>query len=132
MKPIQMAGPSITDIEKSTVADMMDNGWDNYDYVEKFERDQKIQLNNFSEVCCFDKFIEDLPIKYKETIELVYLNGKKQSEAAKILEISLANVKARIRRAKKMLQEKFHTCCKFEFDKNGNLVGESDCPTCQF
>lgn len=37
MKPIQMAGPWIADLEKRTVADMMDNGWDNYDYVEKFE-----------------------------------------------------------------------------------------------
>jgi perosamine synthetase len=37
MKPIQMAGPWITDLEKKTVADMMDIGWDNYDYVEKFE-----------------------------------------------------------------------------------------------
>ena len=37
MKHIQMAGPWITDLEKKTVADMMENGWDNYDYVEKFE-----------------------------------------------------------------------------------------------
>jgi perosamine synthetase len=37
IKPIQMAGPWITDQEKSVVADMMENGWDNYDYVEKFE-----------------------------------------------------------------------------------------------
>jgi perosamine synthetase len=37
MKPIQMSGPWITDLEKRTVADMMENGWDNYDYVEKFE-----------------------------------------------------------------------------------------------
>ena len=33
MKPINMAGPWITDIEKRIVADMMENGWDNYDYV---------------------------------------------------------------------------------------------------
>ena len=37
MKPIQMAGPWITDLEKKTVAEMMEDGWDNYDYVEKFE-----------------------------------------------------------------------------------------------
>ena len=34
MKPIQMAGPWITDLEKKTVLDMMENGWDNYEYVE--------------------------------------------------------------------------------------------------
>lgn len=32
-----MAGPWITDLEKQTVADMMESGWDNYAYVEKFE-----------------------------------------------------------------------------------------------
>ena len=37
MQPIQMARPWITDVEKKTVADMMENGWDNYEYVEKFE-----------------------------------------------------------------------------------------------
>jgi len=37
MEQIKMAGPWITDHEKSIVADMMENGWDNYDYVEKFE-----------------------------------------------------------------------------------------------
>ena len=35
--PILMAGPWITEHEKRVVADMMENGWDNYDYVEKFE-----------------------------------------------------------------------------------------------
>jgi len=37
MNNILMAGPWITDLEKRTVADMMENGWNNYDYVEKFE-----------------------------------------------------------------------------------------------
>ena len=33
----KMAGPWITDLERETVAKMMLNGWDNYNYVEKFE-----------------------------------------------------------------------------------------------
>jgi len=37
MKPIKMAGPWITDLERSTVAEMMESGWDDYGYVEKFE-----------------------------------------------------------------------------------------------
>jgi perosamine synthetase len=39
MNKILMAGPSITDVEKKTVAKMMSRGWDNYEYVEKFESD---------------------------------------------------------------------------------------------
>jgi len=37
MKPILNSGPWITDLEKTIVSDMMENGWDNYEYVEKFE-----------------------------------------------------------------------------------------------
>ena len=38
LSPSLMAGPSITEVERTTVADCMANGWFNYDYVEKFER----------------------------------------------------------------------------------------------
>ena len=39
MIPIKTAGPSITEFEKNTVSDMMENGWDNYEFVEKFEKE---------------------------------------------------------------------------------------------
>lgn len=81
-------------------------------------------------VCCFDRFISGLPPDYKKAVELVYIEGKKQYEAAEIIGISLANVKARIRRAKAILKENFRACCKYEFDKKGNLVGEPDCAAC--
>ena len=32
------AGPSITNLEKEIVSNMMANGWDNYNYIEKFEK----------------------------------------------------------------------------------------------
>lgn len=37
--PIYMAGPSITEHEIKVVEDCMRNGWYNYDYVEKFQRE---------------------------------------------------------------------------------------------
>lgn len=83
-----------------------------------------------NEICCFDKFIDDLPNQYKEVIELVYTQGNKQSEAAKILNISLHNVKARIRRGKSLLKKNFNECCNYEFDANGKLKGEPNCPKC--
>ena len=82
-------------------------------------------------ICCFDRFIKELPDIYRKPIELVYLKGKKQQETAEILAISLANVKARIRRAKSILKKNFNECCKYEFDKYGNLVGEPDCSSCE-
>lgn len=36
-KSIKMCGPSITDHEKNIVAQMMEDGWDSYQYVEEFE-----------------------------------------------------------------------------------------------
>lgn len=39
MKPILMAGPWITEHEIKIVEDCMRNGWDNYGYVEKFQRE---------------------------------------------------------------------------------------------
>ncbi len=38
-KMMLAAGPSITNLEKEIVSNMMANGWDNYNYVEKFERE---------------------------------------------------------------------------------------------
>ncbi len=89
-----------------------------------------IPSEKFENICCFDSFIKALPDLYREPIELVYLQGKKQQEAATILAISLANLKARIRRAKGILKKNFNECCKYDFDKNGNLIGEPNCAKC--
>lgn len=80
--------------------------------------------------CCFDRFLTNLPILYKSAIELVYVDGLKQQQAAEILGISLANLKARIRRGKSILKDNFSNCCKFEIDQKGMLVGESNCSFC--
>ncbi|MEM0517358.1 sigma-70 family RNA polymerase sigma factor [Aequorivita flava] len=100
-------------------------------YVAPVKERETIFSDKKDDYCCFDKFINDLPTIYKESVELVYIKGKKQDEAAKILAISLANLKARIRRSKDILKEKFSQCCKYEFDKNGDLVGEADCSNCK-
>lgn len=99
-------------------------------YVGTTKENKEIDSENYQNICCFDRFINDLPTIYKEPIELVYLKGKKQIEVSAILDISLANVKARIRRAKNILKKNFNECCKFEFDKNGSLMGESNCSKC--
>ncbi|SRX75195.1 ECF RNA polymerase sigma factor SigM [Aequorivita antarctica] len=100
-------------------------------YIAPIEEIEESGSEKNEAYCCFDRFINDLPTLYRETVELVYIKGKKQEEAAKILEISLANVKARIRRSKDILKEKFSQCCKYELDKQGNLIGEPDCSKCK-
>nr|WP_299200842.1 sigma-70 family RNA polymerase sigma factor [uncultured Brumimicrobium sp.] len=88
-------------------------------------------LSKHQEVCCFDRFINELPKIYKETIELVYIEGKKQKEVATTLNISLENVKARIRRAKLILAKRFNACCKYKYNEKGQLVGEANCSACE-
>ena len=91
---------------------------------------QYVSPSEYLDICCFDRFIKNLPNTYREAIELVYLEGKKQSEAAEILNISMANVKARIRRGKALLKKNFNECCRFEFNEDGNLTGDPDCAYC--
>ncbi len=100
-------------------------------YKEILDPDQKNAVPEYQHICCFDKFINNLPETYKDVIEQVYINGKKQSEVAKEMDISLANVKARIRRAKTILKKNFNECCKYEFDEKGNLIGEPNCASCK-
>lgn len=102
------------------------------------ESNHDIQLSNEEEIstqeaqfaCCFDRFMNDLPKIYKEVTEMIYVKGHKQKDVAKELAISLENTKARVRRAKDMLKERFKECCNYKVDKEGKLIGEPDCATC--
>lgn len=99
-------------------------------YVGKLDMTKETSLQDYHHICCYDKFIDGLPKIYKQVIELIYIEGKKQKEVAEELEISLENVKARIKRAKNILKKNFNKCCKYEFDKNGKLIGEPNCVSC--
>ena len=99
-------------------------------YVDNSGTNEEIPLQEDQFVCCFDKLINDLPEIYREVIEMVYIKGHKQKDVAKELEISLENTKARIRRAKDILKEKFKECCKYQIDKKGKLTGEPNCSIC--
>lgn len=73
--------------------------------------------NTVNRLCCFDRFVAELPPLQRSAVELVYFNGKKLSEAADELNINLSNIKARIRRAKSNLKSKLKNCCRFEETK---------------
>ena len=100
-------------------------------YSEKLDSNIEVFTQQYEHICCFDKFIDNLPEIYRQVIELIYIEGKKQKDVAKELEISLENVKARVKRAKDILKKEFNECCKYELDKNGKLIGESNCSKCK-
>ncbi|MEO1012813.1 MAG: sigma-70 family RNA polymerase sigma factor [Bacteroidota bacterium] len=101
------------------------------DDAKKRNMAKEIPSSEYQHICCFDKFVDELPETYRQVIELMYISGCKQKDVADKLGISLENVKTRIHRAKDILKKKFNECCKYEFDKNGKLVGESNCSSCK-
>ena len=87
-------------------------------------------VNFYVNFCCFDQLVDELPEPYRAVVDMVFFKGHKQNEVAKELGISLPNVKARIRRAKALLKQRFATCCNYEINTEGKLIGEPDCPRC--
>ncbi|ADV50485.1 RNA polymerase, sigma subunit, SigZ [Cellulophaga algicola DSM 14237] len=100
-------------------------------YVAQLTPNINESSEEYQPICCFDNFINDLPEIYKQVIALIYIKGQKQKDIATQLDISLENVKARVKRAKDILKNKLNTCCKYEFDKKGKLTGASNCAVCK-
>lgn len=63
-----------------------------------------------------------LPEEYAIPLKMADLDGVKQAEIAKILNLTLPAVKSRIQRARQLLKAEFITCCNFETDAQGNLI----------
>jgi len=85
--------------------------------------DGQYQLAN----CCLCNIIDRMPPKYREALILTELEGRPQKEAASDLKISYSGFKSRVQRAREMLKEMILACCRYDFDKYGNIVG--CCPT---
>lgn len=66
--------------------------------------------------------LEFLPKEYSEPLKLADIEGLKQAEIAKKLNLTLTATKSRIQRARKLLKAEFITCCNFETDKSGNII----------
>ena len=77
--------------------------------------------------CCFENLIDELPNKYGEVLSLINVEGKRQKDVAKELDISISNIKSRVHRAKEMLKQKYVDCCQYSLNEKGLLVGEQNC-----
>jgi len=70
---------------------------------------------------CVREVIDGLPPEYRAALILHHLQGKTLAESAEILEISLANAKVRIHRAKTRLREALGQACEFYTSEEGAL-----------
>lgn len=66
--------------------------------------------------------IDFLPVEYAIPLKLADIDNMKQADIAKKLNLSLSATKSRIQRARQLLKAEFITCCRFETDKQGNLI----------
>jgi len=69
------------------------------------------------------RFLEELPDAYREPVRLSELEGLPLTKIALRLQLSLTAVKSRVRRGRAMLKRKLQDCCRFEFDRQGKVIG---------
>jgi RNA polymerase sigma-70 factor (ECF subfamily) len=83
---------------------------------------------------CLEPMVKILPDKYKKAIQLSELEGKTQSEVAKLEGISLSGAKSRVQRGKKLLKEILNNCCQIELNHNNQPISyerkEQKCKIC--
>lgn len=69
------------------------------------------------------RFLEEMPAAYREPVRLAELEGLPLARIALRLDLSLTAVKSRVRRGRAMLRKKLQECCRFEFDRLGQVIG---------
>lgn len=69
-----------------------------------------------------EELIAQLPETYREAVRLAEIDGFTQQEVADRLGLSLSGAKSRIQRGRVMLSDVLEQCCRFEFDRRGNLM----------
>jgi RNA polymerase sigma-70 factor (ECF subfamily) len=69
-----------------------------------------------------DELIRQLPDGYAVAIRLAEIEGLTQQEVADRLGLSLSGAKSRIQRGRELLRQELDRCCRFEFDRRGNLI----------
>ena len=69
------------------------------------------------------KFLEELPEAYREPVRMAELEGLPLARIALRLDLSLTAGKSRVRRGRAMLRKKLQDCCRFEFDRLGQVIG---------
>jgi RNA polymerase sigma-70 factor (ECF subfamily) len=69
------------------------------------------------------RFLDEMPEIYREPVRLAELEGLPLAKIALRLDLSLTAVKSRVRRGRQMLKARLQACCRFEFDRLGQVIG---------
>lgn len=71
----------------------------------------------------FRRMIHALPDGYREAVILADIEGLPHKEVAGRLGLSLSATKSRVLRGRTMLRASLDTCCRFERDRRGSVIG---------
>ena len=87
-----------------------------------FDEDEQYEQTRQELAQCIRPFLNQLPDKYREAIELVDLQGTSQKVLATELDLSYSAVKSRVQRGRRMLEKLFWECCNYQLDARGNPI----------
>lgn len=79
---------------------------------------------------CLEKFIQDLPVDYRNIIIDSEIKGIKQKDLAEKYDLAYPSVRSRVQRGRSRLKEMFLACCKIEADSRGNILKAIPNNTC--
>lgn len=79
---------------------------------------------------CLEKFIQDLPVDYRNIIIDSEIKGIKQKDLAEKYNLAYPSVRSRVQRGRSRLKEMFLACCKIEADSRGNILKATPNNTC--
>lgn len=68
------------------------------------------------------ELVQQLPDGYRQAVQFSEIEGLPQQEVADRLGLSLSGAKSRIQRGRAMLKDELERCCRFEFDRRGNVM----------
>lgn len=69
------------------------------------------------------RLVDELPETYRLPVRLSELEGLPLAKIALRLGLSLTAVKSRVRRGRQRLKQQLQECCRFEFDRQGRVIG---------
>ena len=68
------------------------------------------------------RFLEELPVAYREPVRLAEFEGLPLAKIALRLDLGLTAVKSRVQRGRALLKKKLQACCRFELDRFGQII----------
>lgn len=92
------------------------------------ENTEEVPVINRDFEKCIGTFINALPPKYSQAIQLTEIENLPQTELAKRLNISYSGAKTRVQRGREKLKELVQQCCHINHDSYGNIINYTPKP----